>query len=79
MQSRRTLTLFVIALLMCGASVVSAASLNTTRPAQNKPADIAGKYEGVAKSQAIGEIPLKVEIKNEGPATYGLDLGIPGP
>jgi len=66
MQSRRILTLFVIALLMCGPSAVSAASLNTTRPAQDKPADIAGKYEGVAKSQAIGEIPLKVEIKNEG-------------
>ena len=66
MQSRRILTLFVIALLMCGLSAVSAAPLNSTRLAQDKPADIAGKYEGVAKSQAIGEIPLKVEIKNEG-------------
>ena len=66
MQSRRILTLFVIALLMCGASAVSAASLKTTRLAQDKPADIAGKYEGLAKSAAIGEIPLKVEIKNEG-------------
>ena len=66
MQSRRILTLFVVALLMCGPSAVSAASFNTTRLAQDKPADIAGKYEGVAKSQAIGEIPLKVEIKNVG-------------
>ena len=66
MQSRRILTLFVVALLMCGPSAVSAASLNITGTAQGKPADIAGKYEGVAKSQAIGEIPLKVEIKNEG-------------
>jgi len=65
MQSRRILTLFVVALLMCGLSAVSAASLNTNRLAQDKPVDIAGKYEGVAKSQAIGEIPLKVEIKNQ--------------
>ena len=65
MQSRRILTLFVVALLMCGPSAVSAASLTTNRPAQDKPADIAGKYEGVAKSAAIGEIPLKVEIKNQ--------------
>ena len=66
MQSRRILTLFVVALLICGPSAVSAASLSTTRPTQDKPADIAGKYEGLAKSAAIGEIPLKVEIKNEG-------------
>jgi hypothetical protein len=66
MQSRRILTLFVIALLICVPAAVSAASLITPRPAQDKPADISGKYEGVAKSQAIGEIPLKVEIKNEG-------------
>ncbi len=66
MQSRRILTLFVIALLMCGPSAVSATSLNTTRLSQGKPADIAGKYEGLAKSAAVGEIPLKVEIKNEG-------------
>ena len=65
MQSRRILTLFVVALLMCGPSAVSAASLNTNRLAQDKPADIAGKYEGVAKSAAIGELPLKVEIKNQ--------------
>jgi len=66
MQSRRILTLFVVALLICGPSAVSAASLITTRLAQDKPADITGKYEGLAKSAAIGEIPLKVEIKNEG-------------
>ena len=66
MQSRRILTLFVVALLICGPSAVSAASLITSRPAQDKPADITGKYEGLAKSAAIGEIPLKVEIKNEG-------------
>ena len=66
MQSRRILTLFVVALLICLPGAVSAASLITLRPAQDKPADIAGKYEGLAKSAAIGEIPLKVEIKNEG-------------
>jgi hypothetical protein len=66
MQSRRILTLFVIGLLMCGSSAVSAASFNTSASAQNKPAEISGKYEGVAKSPALGEIPLTVEIKNEG-------------
>ena len=64
MQSRRILTLFVLGLLMCGSSAVSAASFNTS--AQDKPADVSGKYEGVAKSPALGEIPLTVEIKSEG-------------
>jgi hypothetical protein len=66
MQSRRIMTLFVIALLMCGSSAVSAASFNTSLRAQDKPADVSGKYEGVAKSAALGEIPLTVEIKSEG-------------
>jgi hypothetical protein len=60
------MTLFVIALLMCGSSAVSAASFNTSLPTQDKPADVNGKYEGVAKSPALGEIPLTVEIKSEG-------------
>src|SRR5687767_10425077 len=66
MQSRRIMTLFVIALLMCGSSAVSAASFNTSTLVQDKPADVSGKYEGVAKSPSIGEIPLTVEIKSEG-------------
>jgi hypothetical protein len=57
------MTLFVIALLMCGSSAYGA---SLSGPAQAKPADFAGNYEGVAKSQALGEIPLKVELKTDG-------------
>jgi len=47
-------------------AVASAAPYNrsTYTPGQNKD-NLSGKYEGVAKSDQIGDIPLTVEIKNE--------------
>jgi major membrane immunogen (membrane-anchored lipoprotein) len=33
---------------------------------QNKPSNLSGKYQGVAKNDQIGEIPLTVEIKDDG-------------
>jgi hypothetical protein len=48
--------------------VVLAMMLSVAAPAQDKQvaADpLTGKYEGVAKSAALGEIQLKVEIKND--------------
>ena len=65
MQLRKIITLLAMAVLLL-ASVASAAPLNTNaNPApQAKPGDISGKYEGVAKSDQIGDIPITVEIKN---------------
>jgi hypothetical protein len=53
MQLRKIITLLVIALVV-GASSTFAA---------NDP--VSGKYEGVAKSDSLGEIPITLEIKNE--------------
>ena len=64
MQSRKFMTL-LIAVLMSLASVASAASFNrSTNPSQTKDT-LSGKYEGVAKSDQMGDIPLAVEIKND--------------
>jgi hypothetical protein len=56
----------LIALLVTVSTVASAASFNksTNQPAQNKDT-LSGKYEGVAKSDQMGDIPLTVEIKND--------------
>jgi hypothetical protein len=56
----------LIAVLMTLSAVASAATFNksTYQPAQNKDS-LSGKYEGVAKSDQIGDIPLTVEIKND--------------
>jgi hypothetical protein len=53
-------------MLFALSAVASAASFNksTNQPGQNKDT-LSGKYEGVAKSDQIGDIPLTVEIKNE--------------
>lgn len=48
-----------IALMACGL-----AAAQESKPAAEDP--ISGKYQGAAKSEALGEIPLTVEIKNEG-------------
>lgn len=65
MQSRKFITPMLIAVLMAVSTVASAASFNkSTNPAQNKDA-LSGKYEGVAKSDQMGDIPLTVEIKND--------------
>ena len=67
MQSRRLTTPLLVAVLMTLSAVASAASFNnsTNQPGQNKDT-LSGKYEGVAKSDQLGEIPIKVEIKNDG-------------
>lgn len=66
MQSRKLTTPLLVAVLMTISAVASAASFNklTNQPGQNKDT-LSGKYEGVAKSDQIGDIPLTVEIKNE--------------
>jgi hypothetical protein len=66
MQSRKLTTPLLVGALMTISAVASAASFNksTNQPGQNKDT-LSGKYEGVAKSDQIGDIPLTVEIKNE--------------
>lgn len=66
MQSRKLMTPLLIAMLVTLSAVASAASFNnpTNQPAQNKDT-LSGKYEGVAKSDQMGDIPLTVEIKND--------------
>jgi len=66
MQSRKFMTPLLIAALVTVATVASAASFNksTNQPAQDKDT-LSGKYEGVAKSDQMGDIPLTVEIKND--------------
>jgi hypothetical protein len=66
MQSRKLMTSLLIALLMTLSAVASASSVNksTNLASQNKDA-LSGKYEGVAKSDQMGDIPLTVEIKND--------------
>lgn len=65
MQSRRLRTPLLVAVLITLSAVASAATFNySTSPAQAKD-PLSGKYEGVAKSEQIGDIPLTVEIKND--------------
>ena len=66
MQSRKLTTPLLVAVLMALSAAASAASFNksTNQPGQNKDT-LSGKYEGVAKSDQIGDIPLTVEIKND--------------
>lgn len=60
MQLRKFATPLLIVTLMALCALASAASLNT----QNKDT-LSGKYEGVAKSDQLGDIPITVEIKND--------------
>ena len=63
MQLRKLMAPALIGALMVLSSVASAASFN--KPANPPDQDpLSGKYEGVAKSDQLGEIPLTVEIKN---------------
>ena len=66
MQSRKLSSLLLVAVLVTLSAVASAAtySKSTYTPGQNKD-NLSGKYEGVAKSDQIGDIPLTVEIKND--------------
>jgi hypothetical protein len=64
MQLRKIMTLLSLVLLMATLSVAAPSSFSKQTTA--KPADdISGKYEGVAKSDQMGDIPLKVELKND--------------
>ena len=62
MQLRRVFTVLSIALL------ISSAAFATTRnnwvADEKAAADISGKYEGVAKSESFGDIPLTVNLKS---------------
>jgi hypothetical protein len=66
MQLRKLTTPLLVAVLLTVSAVASAATFNksTYQPGQNKDS-LSGKYEGVAKSDQIGDIPLTVEIKND--------------
>jgi hypothetical protein len=60
------MTSLLIVLLMTASSVASAATFNKpTNPSAQAKDTLSGKYEGVAKSDQMGDIPLTVEIKNE--------------
>jgi hypothetical protein len=66
MQSRKLTSLLLVAVLVTLSAVASAAPFNRSNytPGQNKDT-LSGRYEGVAKSDQIGDIPLTVEIKND--------------
>jgi hypothetical protein len=66
MHLRKVTTPLLFVVLLTVSAVATASSFNnsTNRPAQDKDT-LSGKYEGVAKSDQIGDIPLTVEIKNE--------------
>jgi hypothetical protein len=60
------MTSLLIVLLMSLSSLASAASFNNpTNPSAQAKDTLSGKYEGVAKSEQMGDIPLTVEIKND--------------
>ena len=66
MLSRKLMTSLFIVLLMSISSLASAASFNnSTNPSAQAKDPLSGKYEGVAKSEQMGDIPLTVEIKND--------------
>jgi hypothetical protein len=58
MQLRKTMPLLVIALLVVASSAISAAAY-----VQDK---VSGNYKGVAKSDAMGDLPLTVKLVNTG-------------
>ena len=69
MQLRRSFAMLSIALLI--SSTALAASFNNPVADDKAAADISGKYEGVAKSEAFGEIPLTVNLKSNGAKLTG--------
>ena len=80
MQSRKLTTPLLVAVLFALSAVASAASFNksTNQPGQNKDT-LSGKYEGVAKSDQLGDIPIIVEIKNENGKLTGTLTAPQGP
>lgn len=65
MQLRKIITLLSLVMLMATLSFASPASFNKQSTAKPAADSISGKYEGVAKSDQMGDIPLTVEIKND--------------
>ena len=66
MLSRKLMTSLLVVLLMTVSSLASAATFNNpTNPSGQAKDTLSGKYEGVAKSDQMGDIPLTVEIKND--------------
>jgi hypothetical protein len=66
MLSRKLMTSLLIVLLVSLSSLASAASFNNpTNPSAQTKDTLSGKYEGVAKSDQMGDIPLTVDIKND--------------
>ena len=67
MLSRKLMASLFVVLLMTVSSLASAATFNNpTNPSVQAKDTLSGKYEGVAKSDQMGDIPLTVEIKNDG-------------
>ncbi len=66
MQLRKLNAPLLMLSLLALSSVATAASFNNpTNPFVQAKDTLSGKYEGVAKSDQIGDIPLTVEIKND--------------
>ena len=65
MQLRKIITLLSLILLVATVSIASPSSFNKQSTAKPAADTLSGKYEGVAKSDQMGDIPLTVEIKND--------------
>ncbi|MFY9610663.1 MAG: hypothetical protein WAU45_18885 [Blastocatellia bacterium] len=65
MRARMMMTLLSIALLVTFSSVASARAFSNESNQASPTDNLSGKYEGVAKSDQLGDIPLTVEIKND--------------
>ena len=66
MRLQKIMPLLVIVLLVAASSAVSAATFGKSAPDHHTSDPVSGKYEGAAKSEQLGELPLTVQIKNEG-------------
>lgn len=60
-MSRKIMTLLLMALLVAASATSLAATFNNSI-GEDK---LSGKYEGVAKNDQMGDIPLTVELKND--------------
>lgn len=65
MRARMMMTLLSVALLVTFSSVASARAFGNESNQASPTDNLSGKYEGVAKSEQLGDIPLTVEIKND--------------
>lgn len=65
MRARMMMTLMSVALLVTFSLVASARTFSNESNQASPSDNLSGKYEGVAKSDQLGEIPLTVEIKND--------------